>query len=95
MSPQQAFSITQQILIGANIKKDKWAKKIYKKYKKNGWVRVPEYEDYLMDNIFYSFYYATEILRNKLPEKMHNKMICWSFSNEKYAKLYFEFIKNK
>lgn len=98
MSPQQAFNKIQQLtsyLSPLTSAKKKWEKRIYKKYKKHGKVRVPEYENYLMENSYYAYYYSKEILKGKLPEKMHNRMLGWAFLNEPYAKLYFEYIKQK
>jgi len=39
---------------------------------------------------YYSFYYATDVIKGKLPDFMHNQMI---LENNEYAKQYIGYIK--
>jgi len=55
----------------------------------------PELEDIIMTDERYSYFYASDIIKGKLPEKMHNMMLLRAIEdpNNIYVKNYFEFIK--
>ena len=94
MSPKQAYDKIRRAINKDFEKNDKWSRRIFKKYKnKNKNFRVPEYEIFLNNDAYYSYKYATEIIKRKLPENMHNKMIGWSLANDEFAKEYFHYIK--
>lgn len=64
-----------------------YAKDILKKRFKKG-------EDSISTSTEYSFYYSCSVLKDKLPIKMHNKMIAAGIENPNdfYAKKYFIFL---
>lgn len=53
-------------------------------------------EEIISENSEYCFYYAKDIIKGKLPAKMHDKMLGHALNNpeDKFVKYYFEFIKN-
>jgi hypothetical protein len=94
MFPKQAYDRIRRAINNDFERNDKWSRRIFKKYKykyKN--FRVPEYEMFLSKNSYYSYKYATEIIKRKLPENMHNKMMGWFLANDQFAKKYFYYIK--
>lgn len=96
MSPQQAYNKILFAIQNNKInKKDKWSKRLLKKYKIKKKIRVPEYECFLINDVYYSYKYAIDCIKGKLPEKMHNMMLCYYFSENAYAKKYFDFCKEK
>jgi len=63
---------------------------------KNAKKRLPEeLEDIIMTNVGYTCLYSVNIIKGKLPEKMHNMMILHAIKDpdDYWAKLYFELIK--
>jgi hypothetical protein len=61
----------------------------YAKVMRSRWI---EAEDIISTNSQYSYLYAYYIIKGKLPENMHNMMLLHA---DKWAKLYFNFIKNE
>ena len=49
-------------------------------------------ENTISQSAKFSYYYA-HIIKNKLPESWHNKMIMLAMNNDYWAKKYLEFIK--
>ncbi len=93
-----AYLAYQKIIMAMNNlhdKSDKFSKRINKKSKKYRYFRVPEYEPFLIEDTKFSYFYARDVVHGKLPETMHNKMICEYFanSNNSYVKRYFEICK--
>jgi hypothetical protein len=91
-----AYAAFDFIVRSINLKnKSKFAKRIRKKHLKNKGFRVPEYEDFLINDVEVCCQYAFHIVRGKLPEKMHNRIICESLVNPKspFISDYFRFIK--
>jgi len=64
-------------------------KQAYYKAKELG-KRIPELEPTISQDAQYSYYYATDIIKGRLPDFMHNQMI---LENNEYTKEYVEFIK--
>lgn len=96
MSPIETY---QKILFAMNgnyDKKDKFLKRINKKSKKYRYFRVPEYEQYLLGDVKACYLYARHVVHGKLPEIMHNYMICESLANPKndYITGYFKICDN-
>jgi hypothetical protein len=76
--------------------KDKFSKRIRKKYKKTKkGFRVPEYEDFLIKDPEVCSMYASRVVGGRLPEKMHNAMICESLVHPSiyYITSYFRICK--
>ena len=62
--------------------------------------RLPELEDIIMTSFSESYYYATDIIKDKLPDKMHNRMLLHAMENSNgqcnlWVKNYFNFIRDK
>ena len=57
--------------------------------------RLPELEDIILTDPNISFQYAADIIKGKLPEKMHNMMLLYAIKDpDDYGvKEYFELIK--
>jgi hypothetical protein len=96
MDPRQAY---QKILLAMNNlhdKKDKFLKRIHKKSKRYRYFRVPEYEPYLIKDLKICYWYARHVVHGRLPEGMHNFMLCQALSepNNDYVKNYFKICKN-
>jgi hypothetical protein len=87
----------QRIVLAINgiFEKDKFLKRINKKYKKKRYFRVPEYEEFIVNDIRFCYLYARDVVHGKLPEPMHNIMIAEAIANPQndYAKYYFEICK--
>lgn len=71
--------------------------KKYKNYRKRKGMkgfRVPEYEEFIIKDAEVCSLYASLIVRGKLPERLHNVMICESLvkPNAHYVRSYFELI---
>jgi hypothetical protein len=95
MTPFLAY---QKIILAMNDlhdKSDKFAKRINKKSKKYKYFRIPEYEKFFINDVKFSYYYARDVVHGKLPEAMHNFMICEALANSNNAivKKYFEICK--
>ena len=96
MEPYKAYCFIIKAIQGEN--KDKFSKRIYKKFKrlktKKGF-RVPEYEDFLVKEPEVCSLYASRVVGGRLPEKMHNAMICESMVRPKeyYVTSYFRICK--
>jgi len=60
----------------------------YKAY--NLGLRIPKLEPIISKDVFYSYLYAKDIIKGRLPDFMHNQMI---LENNEYTKYYIEFIK--
>ena len=61
--------------------------------------RLPELEDIIMTSFSESYYYATDIIKDKLPDKMHNIMLLHAMENSNgrcniWVKYYFNFIRD-
>jgi hypothetical protein len=91
MKASEAYNIILQAMNGAII-----AKRIAKKAKRYRWFRVPEYEEFLIQDIKFCYLYARHVVHGRLPEKMHNLMIAEALvqSNSHYLKAYFEICKD-
>ena len=52
-------------------------------------------EEEIGNSIEYSYYYAVNVIKNKLPDKMHNKMLGHALEQpeNEFIKKYFEWIK--
>jgi len=61
----------------------------YNKARKPGG-KTPELEPAISQDAEYSYWYSTDVIKGRLPDFMHNRMI---FSNDEYAKHYLEYIK--
>jgi hypothetical protein len=98
MTPEEAYSICLK-----NNKRDKNLEQYI--IKDPGWSyyyardiikgRWKEAEQYIINDSRYAYYYSRNIIEGKLPEHMHNAMVLHGLNNDDYAKLYFNFIKNK
>lgn len=53
-------------------------------------------EEEISKNIEYSYYYAINVIGDKLPEKMHNKMLGYALDDpeNEFIKKYFELLRN-
>lgn len=78
-------------------KKDKFLKRIYNKSKKFRYFRVPEYEVFIIKDIKFCYLYARDIVHGRLPEHMHNLMLCEALSNSEnpYVEKYFKICKGE
>ena len=56
--------------------------------------RLPELEDIIMNDSCFSYRYAVNVIKGKLPDKMHNMMILYAIKDpeDDWAKQYFEYI---
>ena len=59
-----------------------------------GLKRAPELEDIIMNNTTHCFCYARDVIRGKLPDKMHNKMLLYAMEDPSNydVKSYFKLI---
>ena len=96
MEAYDAYCFIIKAIEGGN--KDKFSKRIRKKYKrlktKQGF-RVPEYEDFIIKDPEVCSMYASRVVGGRLPEKMHNAMICESLVHPSiyYVASYFRICK--
>lgn len=95
MNPRTAYQSIVLAMNNLHDKKDKFLKRIHKKSKRYRYFRVPEYECFLINDIKFIYLYARDVVHGKLPEIMHNKMICESLCDPEntYIKSYFKICK--
>jgi len=69
--------------------------KAYGKTVKAGKRLPEELEDIIMNDSCFSYRYAVNIIKGKLPDKMHNMMILYAIKDpdDFWAQEYFEYIK--
>lgn len=99
MRPEEAYKkivCTTNNIYAKEDKNNKFLKRIYKKSRKHRYFRVPEYEQYIIKNVAICYMYAKNIVHGKLPENMHNLMLCEAIANPEndYIKAYFKICKN-
>ena len=98
MEPQEAYRKIVCAINNTYAKEDnnKFLKRIYKKSRKQRYFRVPEYEQYIVKNVATCYTYAKNIVHGKLPENMHNFMLCEAIADPEndYVKAYFKICKN-
>ena len=72
---------------------DSWASFLYSNYIIKGrWI---EAEDIIMTKAEESYFYARDVIKGKLPEKMHNMMFLHVIKDSNYwAKYYFKEIED-
>jgi len=102
MTPQEAYYIAYDAgkrlpEIEDIVLTDSWFSCCYARdIIKGRWI---EAEDFIMNNHarppYYCYFYAVDIIKGKLPQKMHNMMILHAIKDpdDWYIKSYFEFIK--
>ena len=56
---------------------------------KGRWI---EAEQYIISDSYSTYCYAINVIKDKLPENMHNAMLIYA---DYWAKKYFDYIKNK
>lgn len=95
MSASEAYQIIILAMNRNYDKKNKFAKRIFKKSQKLRYFRVPEYEQFIIGSRKYCSLYARNIVHGKLPEPMHNFMVCEALIDPKDSliKDYFEICK--
>lgn len=104
MTPEQALLKIKNSILKPS-RHDRWSLRLWKRWRKNykknfvglRGMRVPEYEDILSQDFDCLFWYATQIVRGPLPEKLHNIMISHGIinPNDQYVKIYFEMIEGQ
>lgn len=101
MTPDEAVFKIKQSLKGP-IRGNRWSIRLWKRWRKQAiafkgirGIRIPEYESILVKDFDCCFWYATEIVRGKLPKKMHNFMISHGISdpNNGFVRIYLEMIE--
>lgn len=98
MTPEEAI-IRIQNSIYKTPRGDRWGLLLSKKWRR-AWktntgkkgIRVPEYESIIAQNLDCVAWYALNVVREKLPKKMHNLMVSYAISDPENhcVKLYFE-----
>jgi len=62
--------------------------------------RLPELEDIIMTSSYESYRYARQVIKGKLPDKMHNMMLLHAIKepdpspHRDYPRWYFDFIND-
>lgn len=94
MKPSEAYTTILYAMNGRV--NSKFAKRINKRSKKYRWFRVPEYEEFIINDIKFCYLYAKNVVHGKLPEKMHNVMIAEAMCQPEnhYLKAYFQICKD-
>lgn len=102
MTPQEAIIKIQNSISCRPSRGDRWGLRLWKKWRKQyiknnepKGFRIPEYESVISQNFVCLFWYATQIVRNKLPSKLHNIMVSYGISNPDDADVrsYFEMVE--